>query len=196
MSLTGLQTQYTGYSINLAGGRITLLAMAFPFNLIDTWIAWDYIWDKEAVGWRGKQTIPGFQEITHTIFNKNDFFTVNDNLSKWIHKGYIRNIHWVPRKMNLFGGPHQHKRINPVFFKIKHILPYIFRKLMFLRTTMLAEYCPRSGDYFSDSFSKEMRLAVGMNATSSTPKGTKPCVVWATCPRPAIWSSSNWKENV
>ncbi len=29
-SLTGLQNQYTGYSINLAGGRITLLAMAFP----------------------------------------------------------------------------------------------------------------------------------------------------------------------
>ncbi len=34
-SLTGLQNQYTGYSINLAGGCITLLAMAFPFNLID-----------------------------------------------------------------------------------------------------------------------------------------------------------------
>ncbi len=34
-SLTGLQYQYTGYSINLAGGRTTLLAMAFPFNLID-----------------------------------------------------------------------------------------------------------------------------------------------------------------
>ncbi len=30
-----IQYQYTGYSINLAGGRITLLAMAFPFNLID-----------------------------------------------------------------------------------------------------------------------------------------------------------------
>ncbi len=30
-----LQYQYTGYSINLAGGRITLLAMAFPFNLKD-----------------------------------------------------------------------------------------------------------------------------------------------------------------
>ncbi len=37
MSLTGLQNQYTGYSINLAGGRITLLAIEFisPFHLID-----------------------------------------------------------------------------------------------------------------------------------------------------------------
>ncbi len=34
-NLTGLQYQYTGYSINLAGGRITLLATSFPFNLID-----------------------------------------------------------------------------------------------------------------------------------------------------------------
>ncbi len=33
VSLTGLHNQYTGYSINLAGGRITLLDMAFPFNL-------------------------------------------------------------------------------------------------------------------------------------------------------------------
>ncbi len=31
--LTGLQYLYTGYSINLAGSRITRLAMAFPFNL-------------------------------------------------------------------------------------------------------------------------------------------------------------------
>ncbi len=37
MSVTGLQNQYTGYSINLTGGRITLLASAFisPFNIID-----------------------------------------------------------------------------------------------------------------------------------------------------------------
>ncbi len=35
--LAGLQNQYTCYSINLAGGRITLLAMEFisPFHLID-----------------------------------------------------------------------------------------------------------------------------------------------------------------
>ncbi len=42
MSLTGHQYQYTGYSINLAGGRITLLAMEFPplnlstYNLYET----------------------------------------------------------------------------------------------------------------------------------------------------------------
>ncbi len=29
MSLTGLQNQYTGYSINLTDARITLLAMEF-----------------------------------------------------------------------------------------------------------------------------------------------------------------------
>ncbi len=32
-SLNGLQYQYTGYSINLAGGRITLLAMRSPLTL-------------------------------------------------------------------------------------------------------------------------------------------------------------------
>ncbi len=32
------QYQCTGYSINLTGGRITLLAMAFPFNLIEQYI--------------------------------------------------------------------------------------------------------------------------------------------------------------
>ncbi len=32
---TGIEDQFTGYSINLAGGRITLLAMAFPFSLIN-----------------------------------------------------------------------------------------------------------------------------------------------------------------
>ncbi len=31
----GIEDQYTGYSINLTGGRITLLAMSFSFNRID-----------------------------------------------------------------------------------------------------------------------------------------------------------------
>ncbi len=40
---SNLTNQYTGYSINLGGGRITLLAMAFPFNLINFMIVSDPI---------------------------------------------------------------------------------------------------------------------------------------------------------
>ncbi len=72
-SLTGLPCQYTGYSINLAGGRITLLAMAFPFNLIEVTVCLVYsafntscpVEIKQLAQQREREVTPGYEAMNH-----------------------------------------------------------------------------------------------------------------------------------
>ncbi len=91
---------------------------------------------------------------------------------------------------DLFGGPHQYKR------KVKPDLPLSFLKLMFVTHHCVSRILSgRSGDYLIDTFSRETWLAVSMNKTGCTPKGTKCRVVFvlkdnlAIFPRPAMRSS-------
>ncbi len=73
-----------------------------------------------------------------------------------------------------FCGASSAQKKKTTFLKIEHNLPYIFSGLMLLTHHSISSILYlRSGDYFIDTFSKETWLAVGMNGTSSTPKGTK-----------------------
>ncbi len=76
--------------------------------------------------------------------------------------------------LNLFVGPHQHKRKKPTFLHIKHDLPYSFANKCFFRPRILSKILSRrSGYYFIDIFSIETLMVVSMSEKSSTPKGMK-----------------------
>ncbi len=66
----------------------------------------------------------------------------------------------------------------PTFLHIKHDFPYIFQKIiLFSLHNVRRELSCRSRYSFMDMFSKETRIAAGMNKASSMPKGMKWSVV-------------------
>ncbi len=76
--------------------------------------------------------------------------------------------------MDLFEGPHQHKRNNPRFYTLNTINPTFFAtKFFFSHQHVSRILFRRSGYYFSDIFSKETWMVISMSETSSTPKGMK-----------------------
>ncbi len=70
--------------------------------------------------------------------------------------------------------PSSAQKKQPTFLNKKHVLTYIFPKvIMFSHHNLSRQLSRRSGYYFIDIFAKETRMGVSMNEASSTPKAMK-----------------------
>ncbi len=76
---------------------------------------------------------------------------------------------YIPHKMDLFVGPHQHKRNKPRFYTQNTIyLTYSAIEYFFSHHNVSRIQFRRSGYYFIDIFSKETWMVVSMNEVSSS----------------------------